>query len=719
MTVGQDRFRITSTPFKAKKLIIFSGVPLEKDSYKINSGKYYISVKVDPSYLPVEPAVGQHWRVTGNKSVSKIEVGDYLMDQHTYESPELIECQLPESGEQFIQFIAKEKSFKGIGESKARAIWDSLGNDLYEVLSNDSVTNRKLLKSILSDSSISALFEGYERYKNLEYCNWMSEHRIPAAIQQRLLKHHGKEVIESIKQNPYLLIGFGMSFVEVDKMAKQVEFNITLDDQRRLSAALEMSIRVAIDRGNTYTTQQELRPRLVKLLNDNRLVVKAFQVGHDKLQFILNPVTGTYHPSAQLLMENVVVKRLRSLASKDHLFDERANASYQYAVNELPYKLTRRQIEAITTCLDNAVSCITGGAGTGKTTVLRTALKAFDRLGYKIHAVALSGRASMRLHESIGFMTSTIAKLLREPPIEPVSEQQFNLLVIDEASMVDLPTMYRLVNHIHPSTRIILTGDPDQLPPIGCGKVLSDIVESKVIANTMLDIVKRQEGSTGIPEYSNLINHGIVPEQLSTKSIYFHETDKDNIARQCCELYQQSLHNSRVIAPTKKLVSDINRLTQDSVNPNGNLLEFNMDGEDWFLNLRLNDTVLFTQNHYDKEIQNGSLGILTAINSTGFSYGEVTLDTGKKVQVTRSVLDCMELGYAITLHKSQGSQFPRVIIALQNGKITDRAWLYTAITRAESEIHIVGSSSDFKKITEEVSHSHRRNSYLLNLLLQS
>ncbi|EMV3720937.1 AAA family ATPase, partial [Escherichia coli] len=229
------------------------------------------------------------------------------------------------------------------------------------------------------------------------------------------------------------------------------------------------------------------------------LVTEAFKAGHNKAQYILNPDTGSYHPTAQLLMENVVAKRLKALANQNNLYDEVANSAYCSSVDELPYELTKKQIEAVTTCLDNAVSCITGGAGTGKTTVLRTALRAYHQMGFEIHAVALSGRAAMRLHESIGFITSTIAKLLRREPIEPSSDQPKHLLVIDEASMIDLPTMYRLVNHIHPSVRIIFTGDPDQLPPIGCGKVLADIVLSKAIANTMLDIVKRQKGSTGIP----------------------------------------------------------------------------------------------------------------------------------------------------------------------------------------------------------------------------
>jgi exodeoxyribonuclease V alpha subunit len=302
--------------------------------------------------------------------------------------------------------------------------------------------------------------------------------------------------------------------------------------------------------------------------------------------------------------------------------------------------------------------------------------------------------------------------MLRDNPIEAGK----HLLVIDEASMVDLPTMYRLVTHIHPSVRIILTGDPDQLPPIGCGKVLADIVLSKAIANTMLDIVKRQEGSTGIPEYSKLINQGVVPEKMTTGTIHFHETDKKDIALVCCNLYQKSQENSRVIAPTKALVTEINRLIQSSVNISGSMLEFDMHGEHLFLNLRLNDTILFTQNHYEKGIQNGSLGTLTSVESSGEAYGEVTLDTGDKIEITQSILDCMTLGYAITLHKAQGSQFPRIIIALQKGKIVDRAWLYTAITRAESEIHIVGSSDEFKSIIEKPSNALHRNSFLVNLL---
>ncbi len=718
LALNEDQLRVTSIPHTSTNLVIFTGIPLKRDSYRVNSGKYYVTVIADPNSLPVRPSIGQQWSVVGFRSVTEINHGDYLMEQHTYEKPERVECQLPESGEQLIRFIAKEKDFKGVGESKARSLWETLGRDFHSVLQADTFNSRKRLRDILSNESIDALFAGYAKYKNLAFCNWMSERKIPASVQQRLLKYHGEKSIQAIKENPYLLVGFGMPFEDIDHMLanKSFKLEITDNDPKRLSAALEVAIRKEIEKGHTYTNQASLRPCLRKLLKDKDVISQAYSTGYTKAQFIINPEQGTYHPTAQLLMENVVAKRLKALSSQKDLFGQEAYNAFNQAAEELPYELTKKQGEAVSVCLDNGVSCITGGAGTGKTTVLRTALRAYSALGYEIHAVALSGRAAMRLHESIGFLTKTIAALLRNDAIEPTPQQRHHLLVIDEASMIDLPTMYRLVNHIHPSVRIIFTGDPDQLPPIGCGKVLADIVHSKSIANTMLDIVKRQEGSTGIPEYSKSINNGVVPEQLSMGNIYFHATDKDKIAQVCCDLYSRNPSSSCVMAPTKVLVREVNSLIQNKVNPKGKRLEFELHGERFFQDLRLNDAILFTQNQYDKGLQNGSLGVLSSVNGAEDSFGEVTLDVGEKVSISQPVLDCMELGYAITLHKAQGSQFPRVIIALKKGKVVDRAWLYTAITRAESEIHIVGNEDDFVEITTNASNAHFRNSYLSKLL---
>ncbi len=212
------------------------------------------------------------------------------------------------------------------------------------------------------------------------------------------------------------------------------------------------------------------------------------------------------------------------------------------------------------------------------------------------------------------------------------------------------------------------------------------------------------------------INQGVVPEHLTTGAIHFHETHQADIAKVCCELFQQLPDDSRVMAPTKALVSQINKLVQEAVNNDSKLLEFEIYGERLFLSLKLGDVILFTQNHYEKNIQNGTLGTLTSVDQCDENYGEVTLDTGEKIDITQSLLDCMELGYAITLHKAQGSQFPRVIVALNKSRIVDRAWLYTAVTRAESEIHLVGSKEDLMSIIQAPSKRFCRRSYLLELL---
>lgn len=710
-----DCLRVTSIPFKNTKYVMFTGVPLKKNSYELNSGKYFISIKSDISMLPVLPSIGQQWEVTGHRIIKDVEAGDYMMKQHVYDKPYRVVCTLPNSGETLINFIAREKDFKGIGESKARELWQTLGKDFHEILRNDSAESRHRLKGILSDDSVNSLYDGYAKYSNLKACNWMSEIRIPSQIQQRIIKHHNEKTIDALSRNPYSLLGFGMSFSDVDAIGLNL-FNVTVDDSRRLSAAVEFAIKKEISKGHTYTSQADLRPTVRKLLSSNELMSLAFQKSCEKAQFLLNKKTGNYHPTAQILMESVVAKRLLKLVAQRDLQNDDSEVAYYSAIQDLPYQLTSMQTQAVLTSLNNAVSCITGGAGTGKTTVLRTALRAFFQMGYKIHAVALSGRAAMRLHESIGFNTLTIAGFLRNEAITPNDDEPFHLLVIDESSMIDLPTMYRIVTHIDPSVRIIFSGDPDQLPPIGCGKVLADIVESGIIKNTRLDIVKRQDASTGIPEYSMLINAGIVPDNLTTNAITFHEADKDKIAIKCTELYALSPKSSRIIGATKIMVAAINKLAQDVVNPDGKLLQFEMNGELFFLKFRQNDSILFTQNNYEKGIQNGSLGLLSSVEKVQQIYGSVELDTGHKIEITPTVLDCMELGYCITLHKAQGSQFPRIIIALQQGRIVDRAWLYTAITRAEAEIHIVGSSDVFRAVIRNASHSHNRNSYLSKML---
>lgn len=709
----EESFRITRIYKLSSKLVVLSGVPLKKDSYKINSGKYIVSVRVNLRDLPVSPSIGQHWNVKGIKTIKHIENedSDYVLEDHSFTQAQL-QCTLPETGEAFVRFIASQRDFKGIGEQKARQIWKYYQSRLYELLDCDSEANRAELSSVLSSQSIDALYAGYGKYTNLKEANWLTKHNIPIEIQQRLFKYHEKKSVDAIKADPYRLMTFGLSFSEVDELAKK-HFHVKSDDERRLISAVEATLQKEISKGNTYADKASVRQGVSKILRDTALVELALGLPVEKTRFIVNADMGIYHPTGQLLLEAVVAKRLVALSLSNEIKQQSVSFAVQQAKQDLLYDLNPKQNEAVDTALQCSVSCITGGAGTGKTTVLRTILKAFHELGYGIHALALSGRAAMRLHESTGVETKTIAAFLRQGTVTKKKQ----LVVIDEASMIDLALMYRIVTHTAPHVRFLFVGDPDQLPPIGAGRVLADIVASGIVKNTKLDIVKRQDGSTGIPEYSKQVNEGIVPPHFSTGNITYHQADnKTDIVNLCSELYSQSPRDSRVMAPTKELVKNINEKIQAKVNADGTPMTFTIGTDEFYLPLREGDEILFTRNDYQREIQNGLLGKLTSVKQDDHFKGAVSLDDGRQIYIDDDLLEQVELGYAITLHKAQGSQFPRIIIALHKGRILDRAWLYTAITRAENEVHIVGDKSVFASAIRGLSHTTLRNSYLSILL---
>ncbi|MBE4043192.1 AAA family ATPase [Vibrio parahaemolyticus] len=712
-----ETFRVTSVYRNSSRYGFINGMPISVDernkSVKVKDATYRVSVGVNFEDLPLEPSIGQHWQVTGLKEIKKVDVGDYSITEHTY-SHTTLECTMPSTAEAFVAFIASQKDFKGIGEKKARTLWFHFQQELYALLEDDNEHNRALLAEELTENAIDCLYAGYEKYANLKSANWLSKHDIPFSIQQRLFKHHGNKTMDAIKCDPYRLMTFGLSFDAADKLARD-KFFVSPMDERRLVAAVETCLQKEVGKGHTCIDRPTLRKRLNEVLDDSELVGLALNMGADKTRFVFNAEINTYHPTGQLVMESVVAMRLASLAKLDDLYDEAANGAFLEAKSELPYDLTTKQCEAVMSSLNNGVACITGGAGTGKTTVLRATMKSFSLLGYTIHAMALSGRAATRLRESIDFETSTIAAFLRGKVVS--GEKQ--LLVIDEASMVDLPLMYKIITHISPEVRILLVGDPNQLPPIGAGRILADVIASGVVTNTTLDIVKRQEGSSGIPEYSSLINQGIMPPELSVGSITFHQAaSRNEIVDTCRHLFEESPESSKVMAPTKKLVDMINEEIQQAINEDGAPIKFGF--EEWHTQIRQGDQVLFTKNDYIHDVQNGLLGVLTSVEkntpiteceSEEF-LGVIEVDDGRSVYVDLDIIDQVKLGYSMSLHRGQGSQFPRVIIALDKARNLDRAWLYTAVTRAETEVHIVGKKEVLEEAIIKPSHTSLRNTYL-------
>ncbi|MDR9423842.1 MAG: AAA family ATPase [Marinobacter sp.] len=706
--------RVTNVRFLHAKRSIFSGVLLEKASSRVKSAKVVIVVDVGTEHLPIEPALGQQWTITGQCEDRELEKqAHFKITESVFKDPESIQITMPADSESLIQFIAKEPAFPRIGQTKARELVEHFGQELMEILKTGDTAR---LEEVVTTDSAQVLVKGFEKYKNLRYSQWLTNHGIPLSIQMRLFKLHKEQSIDQIRKNPFELITFGLSFTECTKIARE-KFGVERNDPRRTQAAVEQAVKDHCSLGHTVATKQDLKRRIENLLHSHNsdAVESALKGAVSNLCITHDPDTGRYHNTALLIMERVVAKRIQTLQQ-----DYTQLSEYQFEIisrvaSQLPYALTKRQLEAVERSLSYGLSSITGGAGTGKTTVLCTTLKCYRLLGYDIKAMALSGRAAMRLEESIGTETCTIAKFLRE---DLKDENTPTLIVVDEASMVDINYLYKLVLKTSPTTRVLLVGDPYQLPPIGPGVPFADILASGAAANTELDVVKRQDETTGIPLYSASIRKGEVPEELSSGKIYFHEvSDPEWIANKCSELYAQSPVESRVIAPTLKLTREINLQCQMRVNSNGDLLFPEIEGELFNTDFKCGDPVLFTKNDYDLGVQNGSLGRLISVEQTENSLGMVQLDdTGETIDLHKTQLDMIQLGYAITLHKAQGSQFSRIVIALSNSQMIERSWLYTAITRAEIEVHIVGSQRKFKHTITNPSKHYQRKTCLGSLL---
>lgn len=517
-----EKLRVTSH-LQRKQDTLIKGVPIN-DATQLKSARYVVQVWMNSEKLPVIPAPGQIWTVTGACEVIQVDVGDFIRDVHQYRHPESLDFELPNDGEVFIQFIARDPEFRGVGETKARELWRRFGIKIHEVLQEQGAKYLSDLRKILSDKSIKALYAGYKKYQNLKHTIWMAKAGVPASIQRRVLKYHKAGTLDELKINPYELVSFGMSVLEVDQLVRRGGSPWTEGySDKRVIAAAAQGLRGCFSDGSTYTNSGKLNTKVFNILKNAEATKQA--IGYLKANqnvAIYHEQEDRYHPTATAIQELAVAKRFKYLASHIRQLNEQDEKTLESVLKELPHSLTDRQTEAVKILLVNQIGCLTGGAGTGKTFTCNTFLKTSDLLGYEVHAVALSGRAAMRLHESIGYLTKTIARFLRDDPIE-CSKGRKALLLIDEASMVDLPTMFKIINHISPEVKIVFTGDPNQLPPIGIGKILHDLVKCDQVANTTLDIVKRQEESSGIPEYTESIKNGCMPDELSTGNIYFYE----------------------------------------------------------------------------------------------------------------------------------------------------------------------------------------------------
>jgi len=670
-----------------------------------NAGAHRIEILTTQDKLNIDPKVGQQWKIHKEQNFSirqqQVSTGGYV-DVWRFMEPTL-KCVMPDNGVGFVTFLSTEKTFEGIGKVSAQFLWEKFRSEIFNVLERDkyapyekdqSKTNFQAVREVLlSDKATHGLWHGYKEYSNLKHSAQLVEWEIEAPIQRQLFRFADQDAINFLTQNPYMLFSLGMRFHKVDVIA-QKHFGIKQNDEIRLKAIVEQALRLWSDLGNTVADWQDIEPAVSKLLNrDRSLVEKASELDGDIIGFLKQ--NDQYFVSGNYIFEKNIAKRFGKLSKTQLVWRSNLETAY---ISSIPdgWKLEKAQERAVRAALLSKVFALTGGAGTGKTFTTKLIVDAYQKLGYTIYPVALSGKAARRLQQSIGLETKTIAKLLRQSH----HDEDKAVLLVDEASMLDAYTMWRLVTLFSDKTRILLVGDPFQLPPINAGFILNDVIKSGVINHVELDVVKRQGTDSTVPAYSNAIRHGIMPESLTTDDITFQESTGD-ILQDLVNMYSE-YENAMVVASTNDTVRKANIMLQAVENPTSKLLDLtDMPITKGNYDFREGDPIVITLTSYKHDVQNGTLGIIKNADATEECACVIELEElderGKKrlLKVDWQLFEYIDLAYCLTLHKLQGSQAPNVIVLLERGRLLDRSWLYTAVTRAEDKVHIIGKQTDF------------------------
>lgn len=609
-------------------------------------------------------------------------------------------------------------NFKGIGPTRAKKITDAFGIDALdrikssflelvnigipediakeihsEFIKNDTVN--KMVEDLSSFGlSLKKIYEIYDRYK--------------------------EDSIEIIKANPYRLVEdmSGINFSDIDNIAQAMGINH--DSGNRTLSAIKHTLLLAGDQGHTYLPVEELISNVSEILSyryqlpiDNNYILQVILQMEEYKQLIIEQDKATYLP-VYYFAERYAARKLTKIREGSYSIPLRADPYdlIKEIEDEIGVEYAGKQKDAIIAGLTDKIVVVTGGPGTGKTTTLNGIIRAISKNNAetRIRLAAPTGRAAKRMEESTGKVSSTMHRMLEYTPYgdelvcgknedEPI---EADVLVFDEFSMVDILLLDKLLKAIKTNTKIIIVGDVDQLPSVGAGNVLADIIDSNVITVVRLDTIFRQAGTSPIVSNSKLINSGQMPD-LTHKDFTFSSTDdEDNTAKEIVDEYVRLLKEGftmdevQVLTPLKKKTScgskQLNIKIQKAVNPYAKgRPEVNVGGGIF----RLGDKVMQTKNNYDKDCFNGDFGYITQINTQGKdAIMMVRFDGSKDVEFTgREEIMELELAYACTVHKSQGSEYKIVLMptVLSHKRMLRKKLFYTAVTRGKVQVKLFGS----------------------------
>lgn len=665
-------------------------------------------------------AIGGVFEVYGEVSTVRREHGAFVISETTVDAQDL--RMVRPSGAQVIQWLSD--NVKGVREVKATKLWDALGERLYVALDQ---ADHAAIESIIPSLEVRmGLFQRWLQDGDAKTLRFVQDKGIPLDLARKVIRFHKKNTIAALTSDPYRLLSFSGSWQQVDEIARR-QLGVAVNDPRRLAAALEEALYRSAEQGHTCSSLGDIQSTVTALIKPHAApasaLAQALIAGSKAGQFVCRPSSDgemTFYAPGTWLMERQCAQFIQDLLVTAELQPQLFTTDITSVLDQfesqerkhlgLPaFSLNAAQRSAVHTSFASRFSVITGGAGVGKTTVLKALYKALDTTGRPRFQMALSGRATARMSEATGELATTIAGFLRN-----VTDKELGLapvVIIDEASMIDLVTFYRLVQRLPAQSQLILVGDPYQLPPIGAGLVLHVLCLLGVIPLTELTEVKRQSKDSAIPLATRLIREGHWPafSAIETDDVVFLPCADEQISPTIIRLYEQDQQNSQILCATKSCnfagVKALNRLCHNKYAQHDKpLLSENLEtGEIEASGLCVGDLMMYTANDWNRNLQNGSLGRLLDVfdEPRTVNLGDeespdkrVALGLadyeGVKHFVLDSDVDALEHAYAISVHKAQGSQFRRVIVPVRRSRILDRTFVYTAATRAQVQVIFVG-----------------------------
>ncbi|MCY4446679.1 MAG: ATP-dependent RecD-like DNA helicase [Rhodobacteraceae bacterium] len=619
-----------------------------------------------------------------------------------------IHVSLPSKVNGIVKFLSSG-AFKGIGPIKAQRIVDKFGSKTFEVLDNDP-------QALLQIKGINQ--------KELDFIQgaWASQKDSASIMTQlhsfgispgtvgRMYKKLGVNALNILNENPYRLIHemWGIGFAKADDIA--LKNGIKKTDTKRIKAGISYVLNKAAEYGSCGLGMRDLEDDTSELLAvDRGLIENSLQEEINEEIVREQSFNGTrvLFPSRLFRFENIIARKIKQLAQQKVPWSD---VTPEWAVNHAKQNsevtLTQEQESAVYTAFSSNVSVITGGPGVGKTTLTNALLKVFESAKLQVKLCAPTGTAAKKMAMATNHVASTIHVTLRYDPIsrrmkhDHTDPLECDVVIVDEVSMIDVELMSLLLEAIGPKTAVILIGDVDQLPSIGPGKVLKDIIRSHCVPVVFLKEIFRQAANSQIITASRAIREGFMPNLNSSKQDDFFFI-KINDPEKCLETIQKlvleripanfgldPVKEVQVLSPMKNGIIGINNLNvalQKKLNPNPQSSIAHR-----LRRFALGDKVIQNQNNYDKEVFNGDIGFICEIESDKKSL--VVNFSGYEINYEYDALDEIDPAYAITIHKSQGSEYQAVIIPvmMQHRIMLQRKLIYTGLTRGKRLVVMLG-----------------------------